>query len=75
MSLSVSVNGGDRVPATDVVIFDDGVPIAGAMQHGDMLIYADSVRDRRDFLEMLQELAVNIPPATPANIKLVGKRG
>lgn len=70
MSLSISVNGGDRVPARDVILFDDGVPIAGAMQHGNIIVYADSVRDYTDFVGMLDTLGIAIAPAKKADIRL-----
>ena len=72
MALSVSVNGGDRVPAKDVVIFDDGVPIAAAMEHGNIVIYADSVRDYADMLGILDTLGVRIAPARKSDYKLHG---
>lgn len=72
MALSVSVNGGDRVPARDVVLFDDGVPIAGAMEHGNIIIYADSVRDYDDFIIMLNRLGVSIAPARKSGMSLQG---
>ena len=75
MSLSVSVNGGDRVPAKDVILYDDGIPIAGAMEHGNIVIYADCVRDYHDFIQMLNTLGVRLAPARKANIKLHGAMG
>ena len=72
MALSVSVNGGDRVPAKDVVLFDDGVPIAAAMEHGNTVIYADSVRDYEDIIGMLDMIGVRIAPARKSDYVLRG---
>lgn len=72
MHLSVSVNGGDQVPAEDIVIFDQGVPIAAAIIHGNVVIFADSVRDRSDLLGILAELGVNLEPPKTADFAIRG---
>jgi len=70
MSLSVSINGGDRVPATDVVLYDDGIAIAGALMHGNIVFYADSVRDPQDLAGILDELGIRVPMARQSKIIL-----
>ena len=60
MALFVSVNGGDRVSASSVVVYDDGVPIAGAIKHGSIVFYADSVRDPSDLANILEMLGLPI---------------
>lgn len=70
--LSVSVDGGDRVAARNVILFDDGVPIAGALQSGDIVIYADAVRDYRDLIDMLDRLGIRIAPAQKSNFVIQG---
>lgn len=72
MSLSVSVNGGDRVPARHVVLFDDGIPIAAAMQHGNIVIFADSVRDYEDIINILDAIGVKIAPARRSDVVIKG---
>ena len=72
MALSVSVNGGDRVPADDLVLYDEGIPIAAAMNHGNIVIYADSVRDRRDLVNILELLGIKTEPATASKLIIRG---
>lgn len=72
MALSVSVNGGDRVPATDVVLFDNGIPIAAATQHGSVVVFADSIRDRDDLVGILKDLGTFSEPARDSGIKITG---
>jgi len=72
MALFVSVNGGDRVSAQDVVLYDEGTPIAAAMMHGNIVFYADSVRDTLDLIKILQSLGIDQPIAKAANIEIRG---
>jgi len=66
MALSVSIDGGDRVPASSVVLYDDGVAIAGALVHGTIVFYADSVRDPADLAGILETLGLPIIMAKDA---------
>jgi hypothetical protein len=75
MALSVSVDGGDRVPAASVVLFDEGTPIAAAVQHGNIVIYADSVRDREDLVKILDQLGIRAAPAIASGLVIKGTSG
>ena len=72
MALAVSVNGGDRVPVTDVVLYDEGSPIAAAMNHGSVVIYADSIRDPRDLSSILDSLGISAIPAKSSGLTIKG---
>lgn len=61
--LKVSVNGGDPVPAESVVMFDASsgqpVPFAGAIVHGNVVFFADSIRDASEFRSILDNLGIS----------------
>ena len=72
MSLSVSIDGGDRIPAESVVLYDEGIPIAGALMHGPVVFYADSIRDPADMAKILDQLGIRIGMAQRANFNIQG---
>lgn len=56
--LSISIDGADPVPAQSVVIFESGKPIAAALYHGNVVIWADAARDTGDLVSILESLGV-----------------
>ena len=55
--LKVSIGGKEPVPASSVVIFDDDIPAAVAMDVEGTVVFADSARDD-DFLSILQQVGI-----------------
>jgi len=66
--LTVSLDGEEPREVKSVVLFDGGIPIAAGVENSGAVLWADSIRDAADLLDMLQSLGV-----TPTKLhKLVG---
>lgn len=75
MALAISINGGDITPITDVVLYDETTPIAAAISHGSIVIYADSIRDPNELGTMLESLGVTTVQARPSGVVIKGNVG
>jgi len=58
--LTVSRDGEEPTAVKSVVLYDNGVPIAAAVENGGSVIWADSIRDPQDLLGLLQGLGVPV---------------
>lgn len=57
--LKVSVNGKTPEAVDSVVLYDEEIPIAVVMNHGNVVYWCDSVRDREELIRALQTLGIS----------------
>lgn len=67
MPLQISVDGGPLKPARYVVLYDNKVPFAVAVDQGSAVFYADSARDKDELISTLLTLGIKVIPQLHAD--------
>ena len=68
-NLTLSIDGGPQLPAEGVVIFQNGIPVAVAKAHGEVVIYVDAAREPQELTMMLSSMGYSEKPEH----RLIGK--
>lgn len=72
MALSVSIAGKPAVACDDVVLFDNGVPIAMAANRGGVVVFADALRDSEDLAQLLAQVGIKPVKIQTADFTIEG---
>ena len=56
--LRCSIDKGQPIKASTVVLYEDDIPIGVFMDHGGPVYFVDSIRDRAEFITVLTNLGI-----------------
>jgi len=60
--LTVSIDGQAPTKVKNVVLYDNGIPIACAIENSGSVMWADSVREPADLQNMLSSIGITVKP-------------